>query len=155
LPPVAHARSTCIEPKLPPPAKTKAVFPWPDRVASAPSRNAAKLVMAAPTVRPQLSRHAPQPPFDAGRYGIVSRGEAQAFFLRLRGGPISTGWNSTAAAIVVTSASAINLPMLEVPGWLDSHRLPNAVAVVSALNITARVKLDCRRLVWPARHAIM
>ena len=33
-----------------------------------------------------------------------------------RGGPIRTGWNSTAAAIVVTSASAISLPMLEVPG---------------------------------------
>ena len=71
-----------------------------------------------------------------------------------RGGPISTGWKSTAAAMVVTSASAINLPMLEVPGWLDSHKLPNAVAVVSALNITARVKLDCRSPVWPARHEI-
>jgi hypothetical protein len=29
--------------------------------------------------------------------------------------------------------------MLDMPGWLDSHRLPNAVAVVSALKITARV----------------
>ena len=66
-----------------------------------------------------------------------------------RGGPISTGWNNTAAAIVVTSASAINLPMLEVPGWLESHKLPKAVAVVSALNITARVRLDCKRSVWP------
>jgi hypothetical protein len=28
--------------------------------------------------------------------------------------------------------------MLEVLGWFDSHRLPNAVAVVSALQITAR-----------------
>ena len=28
--------------------------------------------------------------------------------------------------------------MLDVPGWLDSHRLPNAVAVVIALKITAR-----------------
>src|SRR5262245_2175569 len=57
----ASARSmpTCIEPKLPPPAKTKAVFPRPDRAASAPPRNAAKSVMAARTVRPQLSRHAP------------------------------------------------------------------------------------------------
>jgi len=72
-----------------------------------------------------------------------------------RGGPISTGWNNTAAAIVVTSASAINLPMLEVPGWLESHRLPNAVAVVNALKITARVRLDCRRSVWPTRHAMM
>src|SRR6185369_14942615 len=45
-----------------------------------------------------------------------------AFLAPSRGGPISTGWNSTAAAIVVTSASAISLPMLDVPGWLDSHR---------------------------------
>ena len=33
-----------------------------------------------------------------------------------RGLPISTGWNSAAAAIVVTSDSASNLPMLDVPG---------------------------------------
>lgn len=33
-----------------------------------------------------------------------------------RGGPISTGWNSTAAANVQTSDSARSLPMLEVPG---------------------------------------
>src|SRR5215831_10203993 len=54
----ASARSmpTCIDPKLPPPAKTKAVFPWPERVPSVPPRNAAKSLMAA-TVRPQLSRH--------------------------------------------------------------------------------------------------
>ena len=57
--------------------------------------------------------------------------------------------------MVVTSASAISLPMLDVPGWLDSHRLPNAVAVVQALKNTARVRLDCRRSVWPARHAMM
>ena len=41
--------------------------------------------------------------------------------------------------------------MLEVPGWLESQRLPNAVAVVSALQITARVRLDCRG--WSARPA--
>src|SRR5262249_39065146 len=41
---------TCIDPKLPPPAKTKAVFPWPERVPSVPPRNAAKSLMAA-TVR--------------------------------------------------------------------------------------------------------
>ena len=35
------------------------------------------------------------------------------------------------------TASASSLPMLAVPGWCDSHRLPNAVAVVSALKITA------------------
>src|ERR1700685_2977824 len=32
------------------------------------------------------------------------------------------GWNSTAAESVVTSASAISLPMLEVPGWRETHR---------------------------------
>src|SRR4029077_15830912 len=50
-----------------------------------------------------------------------------------RGGPMSTGWNSTAAAIVHRRDSAINLPMLAVPGWRDSHSPPNAVAVVRAL----------------------
>jgi hypothetical protein len=44
--------------------------------------------------------------------------------------------------------------MLDMPGWLDIHRLPNAVAVIMALKNTARVRLDCSRLVWPARHAI-
>src|SRR5260370_1006248 len=70
-----------------------------------------------------------------------------------RGGPISTGWKSTTAAMAGTSASAINLPMLEVPGWLDSHKLPNAVAVVSALDITARDVRDAggSRLVRLAR----
>ena len=61
----------------------------------------------------------------------------------------------TAATIVQIKASAINFPMLEVPGLLESHRLPNAVAVVMALKTTARVKLDCSRPVFPARHAIM
>jgi hypothetical protein len=45
--------------------------------------------------------------------------------------------------------------MLEVPGWLESHRLPKAVAVVMALNTTARVKLDWRSEVFPALHATM
>ena len=47
--------------------------------------------------------------------------------------------------------------MLAVPGWLDSHRLPNAVAVVSALKKIARVRLDCSRFVLPdapRRHVI-
>jgi hypothetical protein len=39
-----------------------------------------------------------------------------AFF---RGGPISAGWNRTAAAMVQTRASAISFPMLDVPGWLE------------------------------------
>ena len=47
--------------------------------------------------------------------------------------------------------------MLDVPGWLDSHRLPNAVAVVSALKKIARVRLDLQQ-VGPAgapRHDII
>ena len=41
---------------------------------------------------------------------------AQADYPFSRGGPIRAGWNNTAAVIVQTSASAINFPMLEVPG---------------------------------------
>jgi len=66
----------------------------------------------------------------------------------------SAGWNNSAAASVVTRASAISLPMLDVPGWCDSQRLPKAVAVAKALKNTARVRLNCRKLVSPARHAI-
>src|SRR5882762_6837433 len=75
--------------------------------------------------------------------------------LSWRGGPIRAGWNRTAAASVQTSAKAISLPMLEMPGWSESQRLPNAVAVVSALKNTARVRVDCSRLVRPARQAMM
>jgi hypothetical protein len=46
---------------------------------------------------------------------------------------MSAGWNSAADASVHASDNASNLPMLDRPGWLDSHKLPNAVAVVSAL----------------------
>jgi len=45
--------------------------------------------------------------------------------------------------------------MLDTPGSLDSHRLPNAVAVVMALKITARVNVDSKRLVLPLRQAMM
>ena len=72
-----------------------------------------------------------------------------------RGGPIRAGWNRTAAASVQTRASAISLPMLDMPGCLESQRLPNAVAVVSALKNTARVRVDCSKLVRPARQAMM
>ena len=44
--------------------------------------------------------------------------------------------------------------MLAVPGWLDSQSAPNAVAVVSALKTTARIRLDCSGAVSPARHAM-
>jgi hypothetical protein len=45
--------------------------------------------------------------------------------------------------------------MLDVPGWLESHTLPNEVADVAALKITARVRLDCKSPVCPARQAVM
>src|ERR1700731_2394972 len=70
------------------------------------------------------------------------------------GGPIRAGWNKLAAARVQTSDKASSFPMLDVPGCLDSQRLPKAVAVVIALKNTARVRLDCKRFVFPARHAI-
>ena len=65
----------------------------------------------------------------------------------LRGGPISAGWNRAAEASVQSSDNAKSLPMLEVPGCAGSQRLPNAVAVISALNSTARVSADSRKLV--------
>ena len=49
----------------------------------------------------------------ASRTRSVARAEAA---LTCRGGPIKTGWNSTAATIVQSSASAIILPMLDMPG---------------------------------------
>ena len=45
--------------------------------------------------------------------------------------------------------------MLEVPGSLENHRLPNAVAVVHAENVTARVSTDLQQPVCPSRHAMM
>ena len=55
------------------------------------------------------------------------------------------------------SASAIILPMLDVPGFPESQRLPKAAAVVSALNVTARVRLDCSRFVFAGspRHDVI
>ena len=43
--------------------------------------------------------------------------------------------------------------MLAVPGWRDSHSVPKPDAVVAALKITARVRLDCRKFFAPARQA--
>src|SRR5215831_17078667 len=71
----------------------------------------------------------------------LSRVTTQRFLTR--GFPIRAGWNSTAAAIVQTSAKAISFPILDVAGSLDNHRLPNALAVAMALKMTARVKVDC------------
>ena len=64
------------------------------------------------------------------------------------------GWNNTAAERVVTSDRAISLPMLEVPGWCENHRLPKAVAVVQALKKTDRVSHDCKKLFSPALNAM-
>src|SRR5262249_43692182 len=114
----------------------------------------------------QISNHC-DPPFSCGcclanlvpalrpRKAVARDYRPSAAFPISRGGPMRAGWNSTAAAMVHTSARAINLPMLDVPGWLDIHRLPNAVAVVMALYITARVRADCNSAVCPARHAMM
>ncbi len=67
----------------------------------------------------------------------------------------SAGWNRMAAERVVTSESAISLPMLDVPGWWENHKEPKAVAVVQALKKTARVRLDCKKLCSPALHAMI
>jgi hypothetical protein len=66
---------------------------------------------------------------------------------------MSAGWKMTAAARVVSSDKAISLPMLDVPGWWESHRLPKAMAVVQALKKMARVRLDCSRFFSPERQA--
>jgi len=71
----------------------------------------------------------------------------------VRGAPIRAGWNNAAEASVHIKDSASSLPMLEVPGCDESHRLPNAVAVISAEKNTARVSGDWRKLVSPLRHA--
>ena len=55
----------------------------------------------------------------------------------VRGRPINTGWKTTAPISVETSDSASNAPRLDVPGWCENHRLPNAAPVVAALKITA------------------
>ena len=113
---------------------------------------------AHPNAGKPSSRRAPAP-IDVrdriARGRLPSTASRRSGPLDSRGAPISAGWNSTAAHIVHTSDSARSLPMLDVPGWLDSHRLPKAVAVVSALQITARVSADCNRLVCPDRHAMM
>ncbi len=83
------------------------------------------------------------------------RSAISAYSPTSRGLPISAGWNSSTAASVDHEATAPAVyPCCAVPGWLDSHRLPNAVAVVSALKKIARVRLDCSRFVLPARHAV-
>jgi hypothetical protein len=45
--------------------------------------------------------------------------------------------------------------MLDVPGPRESQRLPNAVAVGSALKNTARVNADCRKSICRRRRAAL
>jgi len=90
------------------------------------------------------------------RSGARADATHEPLWLRVRaGGPISTGWKSTARRHGGDERQRPSTcPCLEVPGWLDSHKLPNAVAVVSALNITARVRLDWQKpgLAGSPRH---
>jgi len=60
---------------------------------------------------------------------------------------MSAGWNNTADARVQARDSASSLPMLDIPGLLEIHRLPKAVPVRRALKKTARVNADCRKSV--------
>jgi len=53
----------------------------------------------------------------------------------------------------VTRESANNFPMLEVPGWLENHKLPNAVAVVMALNMTSEASRLISTVMAGTAHA--
>jgi len=64
------------------------------------------------------------------------------FFSVERGSPMRAGWNNTADVSVQARDSANSLPMLDIPGLLDSHRLPKAVPVNRALKNIARVSAD-------------
>jgi hypothetical protein len=72
-----------------------------------------------------------------------------------RGGPVSTGWNNTATASVHYEREREQLAHARRAWMVESHTLPNAVAVVAALKITARVRLDCKSPVCPPRQAVM
>ena len=78
----------------------------------------------------------------------------QAGVRAVGGAPISAGWKSKAETSVQISEIIRSLPMLAVPGWLDSQRLPNPVAVVRAEKNTARARLEVSRCAPPERHDI-
>src|SRR5580698_4448292 len=78
----------------------------------------------------------------------------QAAAARFGGAPISAGWKISAETKVQTSEIISSLPIEAVPGWLESQRLPNPVAVVSAEKNTARARLEVSRCEPPARHDI-
>jgi hypothetical protein len=89
---------------------------------------------ASKIARGQLSRSCG--PKAWGREGVHASSPVGLIFL---GGTISAGWNKIAAANVQTSDKASSFPMLDVPGCLNSQRLPKAVAVVIALKKTERL----------------
>jgi hypothetical protein len=75
--------------------------------------------VACPALRYVTSRRAASGPTSFLRgYSAASRksGFDSERALSCRGGPIRTGWKNTAAPIVHNSASAISLPMLDIPG---------------------------------------
>jgi beta-glucanase (GH16 family) len=71
------------------------------------------------------------------------------------GGPRKAGTMMKAARRVKNRDTVSSLPMLAVPGWCDSHRLPNATPVVRDEKKIARVRLDASMSTTPSRQAIM
>ena len=79
----------------------------------------------------------PAAPAPATTPAVTGSYERPAFL-----GPSSAGSKISAQISVQTRDSISTFPMLAVPGWRDSQRLPNAVPVASALNSTARASAD-------------
>ena len=63
--------------------------------------------------------------------------------------PEAPGWKSTAAKSVVTSDSAISLPMLDVPGWWENDRLPKGGARRAGAEQNGPRQLDCKNWSLP------
>src|SRR5208283_1860531 len=80
-------------------------------------------------------------------------GVACSFALR-GGGPRKAGTTKKAATSVKNSEIARSLPMLAVPGWDDSMRLPKAVPVVREEKKIARVRLEASISTFPLRQAM-
>src|SRR4051812_20140841 len=62
--------------------------------------------------------------------------------LRLSCGPSKAGSKISAQIKVQISEIIRIFPMLDVPGWRDSHTEPKAVPVARALNSTPRARLE-------------
>ena len=69
-------------------------------------------------------------------------------------GPSSAGRMNSVQNTVAASDKVNSLPISDEPGSGDSHRLPKAHIVVSALNTTPRAVDDCRWSESPARQFI-